>query len=463
MSATRRTAWMLAPWILAMCVPCAGQEARETDWKSRVTVVRAARMLDVRSGRITEDPHVWVADGRIRAVYWPDEHSVPIEFGATYLDLGDVTLVPGLIDCHTHLTGTLEGDFVHRSVHEGPADAALRGARHALLTLQAGFTTVRDLGSAGFADVALMRAIERGDVPGPRIVPAGHSIGISGGHGDETGFRPGILVGGPEQGIADGPDECRKAVRLQLNYGAKVIKCVATAGVLSFEPSVGAQQLSREELEAIVDEARRHGVKVAAHAHGAEGILAAVLAGVDSIEHGSLLDDRCIAAMKERGTYLVPTTYLADAIDLANLPPPLREKAERILPLARENLAKAIAAGVKIAYGTDAAVYPHGQNARELDVLVRLGMSPIEAIRSATVNAADLLGVDDRGEIARGKLADLIAVPGNPLENVRALEHVRWLMLGGRVVDLPAPAEPPAPGGRLTLPAVKEGTGSGKR
>lgn len=390
--------------------------------------VRAQRWLDLDAGRVS-GPVVVVVEGRRIASVGED-----VPAGAEVIDLGDVTLLPGLIDCHTHLTGTLEGDFVHRAVHETAADAALRGAAHARRTLRAGFTTVRDVGSAGFADVALMRAVERGDVEGPWIVPAGHSISITGGHGDETGFAPGVLERGPEGGIADGPDECRKAVRAQIKHGARVIKCVATAGVLSFEEEVGAQQLADDELRAIVEEAHRHELRVAAHAHGTEGIRAAVLAGVDSIEHGSLLDEETIALMIERGTYLVPTTYLAEAIDLEALPPLLRRKAEWVLPRARESLRAAIAAGVPIAYGTDAAVIPHGDNARELAVLVHLGLSPLEALRTATVNAADLLGLEDRGRIAAGLQADLIAVPGDPLEDVTALERVLWVMHGGRVV-----------------------------
>ncbi|MFQ5748291.1 MAG: amidohydrolase family protein, partial [Planctomycetota bacterium] len=343
------------------------------------------------------------------------------------------TLLPGLIDAHVHLGSTLEGDFVNRAVHEGPADTALRAAHDARVTLLAGFTTVRNVGSEGFVDVALKRAIERGDIPGPWIVPAGHSLSPTGGHGDATGFRPGILEGGPREGIADGPEEVRKAVRMQIKYGAEVIKCVATAGVLSFEKTVGAEQYSFEELKAMVDEARLHGVKVAAHAHGPEGILAAIRAGVASIEHGSILTDEALRLMKEKGTYLVPTTYLADAIDLDNLPPHLRKKAEEILPQAKESLRKAVRAGVKIAFGTDAAVIPHGQNAREFAAMVERGMSPLEAIRSATLRGADLLDLPDRGVLAPGKRADVIAVPGNPLENVRLLEDVRFVMKGGMV------------------------------
>lgn len=391
--------------------------------------VRAARMLDLVKGTTVAPAIVIVDSGKIQSV------GAPVPQGARIIDLGDVTLLPGLIDAHTHLSTDLEGDWVNRPVKEGPADAALRGARNARRTLLAGFTTVRDVGAAGgFADVSLMRAIDAGFIEGPRMVPAGHSIGITGGHCDLTGFAPGIMEMGPEEGIADGPHEVIAAVRSQAKYGVKVIKICATAGVLSFEESVGAQQMSAEELAAAVQEAGRHGLKVAAHAHGTEGIKAAVRAGVVSIEHGSLLDDEAIALMKRRGVYLVPTTYLADSIDTDALPPLLRKKALSVLPLAKASLRRAIRGGVKIAFGTDAGVFPHGQNAREFASLVERGMQPLGAIQSATIHAADLLGVEDRGVIASGKLADLIAVPGNPLDDVRVLEKVVFVMKGGVVV-----------------------------
>ena len=391
-------------------------------------VLRAARVLDVQAGRILNDVPVVVQGGRILSV----GGNVPA--GAETLDLGDVTLTPGLIDLHTHLTGDIEGNWVMRTVTQGPADDALRGARNARRTVEAGFTTVRDLGSSDFVDVALMRAVDAGMIVGPRIVPAGHSLGTTGGHCDVTGLAPGILEKDYRSGVADGIDEVVKAVRYQAKHGAKVIKICATAGVLSFEESVGAQQYTEAEMRAIVEEAARHGLPVAAHAHGTEGIKAAVRAGVTSIEHGSILDDEAMAMMREHGTWLVPTSYLADAIDLDALPAPIRAKAESVQPRMRESLRRAIAAQVPVAFGTDAAVYPHGQNARELAVYVDLGMSPLQAIRSATTVAAQVLGVTDRGEIAPGMLADLIAVPGNPLEDVGVFQDVRLVMQGGRVI-----------------------------
>jgi imidazolonepropionase-like amidohydrolase len=389
-------------------------------------LIRADRMLDVVSGQILTDVAVLVEDGRIKAVN-PDR----VPNGTRELDLGDRTLLPGFMDMHTHLGYDIGGDWAVQPVTQTPADEALRGARNARITLLAGFTTVREVGGA--ASVALMRAQESGLLDGPRIWPARYSLGITGGHCDVTGFAPGIKEGDYRVGIADGVDEALKAVRYQIKHGAKVIKICATAGVLSMEGPVGAQQFSMEEMTAIVEEAARHGVKVAAHAHGTEGIKAAVLAGVASIEHGSILDDEGMALMKERGTYLVPTTYLVDGIPLDQLNPVMRGKAEYVLPIARERLREAIAQEVPIAFGTDAAVFPHGDNAREFGVLVSLGMSELEAIRTATVHAADLLGVDDRGVIAQGMLADLVAVPGNPLEDIGTTESVDFVMLGGKV------------------------------
>ncbi len=390
-------------------------------------VLRAARMLDVTTGRMVANANVVIQGDRIAAV-----NPASLPSGARTVDLGDVTLLPGFIDAHTHLAIEISATSFTEPVRLTDADFAFNAAANALKTVRAGFTTVRDYG--GDVTVALGKAVAAGKVIGPRVVPSREALGITGGHCDATGFKPGVLEGGPEDGVADGPWEVVQAVRYQIKHGAQVIKTCATAGVLSMEGPVGAQQYTEDELEAMVKEAARHGVKVAAHAHGTEGIKAAVRAGVASIEHGSQLDDEAIALMKEKGTYLVPTTYLVDRINLAVLPPPVRKKAETILPIARQSLAKAIAAGVKIAFGTDAGVYPHGENAKEFAVYVKLGLPPLEALRAATIRAADLLGTADRGVIETGKLADLVAVPGNPLQDITATERVSWVMMGGKVV-----------------------------
>jgi imidazolonepropionase-like amidohydrolase len=384
-------------------------------------------MLDPVSGQMLRNVTVVVTGDRVTAV---NPSSVPQ--GARVMDLGDVTLLPGFIDLHTHLSGQIGARTFIEPVLETNVDAAYKATRHARTTVMAGFTTVRDFG--GEITVALGKAVDREDVVGPRVIPSRNALGITGGHCDVTGFAPGVLEQSPKDGVADGPWEVVEAVRYQIKHGAQVIKTCATAGVLSLEGPVGAQQYTYEELKAMVDEATRHGVKVAAHAHGVEGIKAAVRAGVTSIEHGSILDDEAIALMKQHGTYLVPTAYLRDRIDLAVLPPLVRRKAESVLPLADASNRKAIAAGVKIAFGTDAAVYPHGENAKEFAVYVKMGMSPLDALRSATTVAAEVLGKDDRGSIAPGKLADLIAVPGDPLVDITVTERVSWVMQGGKVV-----------------------------
>jgi imidazolonepropionase-like amidohydrolase len=390
-------------------------------------VVRAARMVDVATGQIVANPRIVIEGTKISAV-----NPASLPSGARVVDLGDVTLLPGFIDAHTHLAGEIGPDMLLSPVTETEVDAAYKAAKNGRTTVMAGFTTVRDFGGA--VTVALGKAVERGDVTSPHIVPSRNALGITGGHCDVTGYAPGVLEQGPKDGVANGPWEVVDAVRYQIKHGAKVIKTCATAGVLSMEGPVGAQQYTYEELKAMVDEASRHGVKVAAHAHGTEGIKAAIRAGVASIEHGSLLDDEAIAMMKERGTWLVPTTYLVDRINLATLPPIIRQKAETIMPHARESMRKAFAAGVKVAFGTDAGVFPHGENAHEFAVYVKLGMTPANALRTGTMNAAELLGLADRGTIAVGKLADLVAVPGNPLQDITATERVVFVMQSGKVL-----------------------------
>lgn len=418
-----RTRWIAA--CAALVLPAVGS--------AETIALRAARMLDVAAGRIVENALVVVEGERIAAVQ-PAEP--PAE--ARLIDLGDATLLPGLIDVHTHLTlPQIAPGWEMLPVRETAVDDALRGAGNARKTLLAGFTTVRDLGSRGFTDVKLGQAIERGDVVGPRIVPAGHAIGITGGHCDVTGFAPGVLERSPAHGVADGADAVLQAVRYQIKHGAQAIKVCATAGVLSFEGPVGAQQMSVAELRAAVEEASRHGLRVAAHAHGTAGIIAAVEAGVASIEHGSVLSDEALRLMKERGTWLVPQAFIGEWLKPEDLPPLIRAKAQQLAPLVEESLRRAIGAGVRIAFGTDAAVIPHGMNARELGARVQRGMAPLEALRGATIYAAELLGVADRGQIEAGRLADLIAVPGNPLEDIRVTERALFVMKGGVVYKAP--------------------------
>ncbi len=410
---------------LAMAPPAKAAQPHE-HMHDGPTVLRAARMLDVDAGQIRENAVIVVENGLITAVNPPGTPA-----GAHEMDLGDVTLLPGLVDAHTHLAGQLGAGSFTDAVTRTELYGAFNAAKYGGITLRAGFTTVRDFG--GDVTVELAEAVERGDVAAPRVIPSRHPLGITGGHCDVTGFAPGILEAGPERGVADGPWEVVEAVRYQIKHGAQVIKTCATAGVLSMEGPVGAQQYTEEELAAMVAEAARHGVKVAAHAHGSEGILAAVRAGVASIEHGSALTDEIMDLMIEKGVYLVPTTYLVDRIPLDDLPPLVRRKAEEVLPMARESVQKAISRGVPIAFGTDAGVFPHGENAGEFEVYVSMGMSEAEAVRTATVHAADLLGVSDRGRLADGLLADVIAVPGNPLNDISVLRDVRFVMLGGRV------------------------------
>jgi imidazolonepropionase-like amidohydrolase len=299
--------------------------------------------------------------------------------------------------------------------------------------LLAGFTSVRDIFAYGFSDVALMRAIDRGWVDGPRMLVSGHALSITGGHCDVTGFAPGVKDLDYRAGIADGVDEVVKAVRFQIKHGANVIKICATAGVLSFEGPVGAQQYTFEELKAAADEAHRHGLKIAAHAHGTEGIIASSEAGIDTIEHASVITKEAARVLKKNGTAIVPNLYLTESMDIDQLPPPILEKWQSIMPKLLESFRVALKYELTIVFGTDAGVFPHGENARQFALNVKAGQSPIEAIRGATSIAAEVLGTPDRGRIVEGLLADLIAVDGNPLEDVSTLENVSFVMKGGVV------------------------------
>jgi imidazolonepropionase-like amidohydrolase len=401
----------------------------------------SARMLDIERGELVQPGDLLIEGDRIVGV---SPTSVPA--GATEIDLGDVTLLPGLMDMEVNL---LMGGPNHASplvpVQEDPALRTLRAVANGQRTLRAGFTTVRNLGlfvqTGGLLlDVALMKAIDMGWVDGPRIVPAGHAISPTGGHLDPTMFQalaPHVLPLTVEEGIANGVAEVRKAVRYQIKYGARVIKVVASGGVMSHTGPAGARQYSTEELEAIVDEAHRAGLKVAAHCHGDEAARVAVECGIDCLEHGSLMSDETLDLLVERGTFLVATTYLADGMDTSHAAPELQAKAAEVFPRARRTISKAIDRGIRVACGTDAPAIPHGRNAKELVALVERGMTPLQALRAATTVAADLIDVDDRGRLEVGLLADIIAVPGDPLTDITMTESVSFVMKGGQVYRHP--------------------------
>jgi imidazolonepropionase-like amidohydrolase len=399
-------------------------------------VLRARRLVDVDKGEYVE-PGVLLIEGE-RIV---DVNPATVPGDASVIELDDLTLLPGLMDMEVNLLmgGPDHGAFV--AVQDDPAVKTLRGVANARRTLRSGFTTVRNLGlfvqTGGLLlDVALKKAIDFGWVDGPRIVPAGHAITPTGGHLDPTmfqAFAPHVLPLTVEEGIANGVSEVRKAVRYQIKYGAQLIKVCASGGVMSHTGPAGAQQYSDEELRAIADEAHRAGLIVAAHAHGDDGIRAAIEAGIDCIEHGSLATDETLALMVERGTFLVATTYLADGMDVSHAAPELQAKAAEVFPRARETISKAISLGVRVACGTDAPAIPHGRNAKELIALVDRGMTPLQAIRAATTVSAELIDVEDRARLEPGLLADVIAVPGDPLADIAVTEQVQFVMKGGEV------------------------------
>lgn len=399
------------------------------------TAIKAARMFDGTSDSLVRNPVVVVTGNKITSI------GTAVPAGAQVIDLGDATILPGFIDSHVHITEE-SGDNWYKDYFEGmmrqPAEQAYYAEMYAKRTLDAGFTTVRNVGASDYIDIGLRNAINAGIVSGPRILTAVHAIGATGGHGDGDPIPPtrNVPQQGPITGVCNGPAECRAAVRYQIKYGADVIKFMPSGGVLSLSDPVDAPELSQDEMNAIVEESHHWGRKVAAHCHGDAAAKMAIKAGVDSIEHGSFMKPDTLAMMRDNGVYLVPTLIAGEWTGgkADKFPPAIATKAKAALAARSEMFRNALKAGVKIAFGTDSAVSPHGLNAREFALMTGLGMSPAAALRSATQVASQLLGVDDRvGTLAAGKLADIVAVPGNPLDDIHATEHVSFVMKDGVV------------------------------
>lgn len=412
--------------------------AAATPEAPRVVALKAARMFDGRSDRTVANAVVIIEGTRIREA----GPGLAIPPDATALDLGDATLLPGFIDAHTHLTDEASDNWLadlYEGLRRSVPEKAIVATAYARKVLDAGFTTVRDVGAGDSLDVGLRNAINRGLALGPRMLVAREAIGATGGHCDRNGFPPGTFGAEPgtEKGIVNGAEEARQAVRLNVKYGADVIKTCASGGVLSLNDDVSSQQLSDEELLAIVDEAHRLGKKTAAHSHGDRAARAAARAGIDSIEHGSFLTDETFAVMKSKGTYLVPTLLAGEwtGNKSEKFPPVIAMKARAALAARSDMFKRALKSGVRIAFGTDSGVSPHGINAQEFRLMVDLGMSPAAALRSAGPAAADLLGLEKLiGTLEKGKEADVIAVPGDPLRDIRATEKVFFVMKAGRIV-----------------------------
>jgi imidazolonepropionase-like amidohydrolase len=420
--------WLRFVPAFAAVVACAALAAQAAPKR---TLVRAGHVVDVKTGHVSDAQTIIVVGDKIQAIVPTAE--TPVQAGDAVVDVSGLTLLPGLIDVHTHVTMDTNFDPYHE-LTSTDAKEAITGVVNAKTTLLAGITSVRNVGAGGYTDVDLRDAIDAGQVPGPHMQVSGPALGITGGHCDNN-LLP-ISYHSTGDGVADGIAAVQQKVRQNIKYGADVIKICATGGVLSKGDNPQASQYTREEMQAIVADAHRLGRKVAAHAHGAQGILWASEAGVDSIEHGSYIDDAGIAAMKQHGTYLVPTLYLEDwMIESGQLPAIYQQKMKDVSAVAKSNIKRALAAGVKIAMGTDAAVYPHGLNAHELDVYVnQLGMTPLAALQTATLNAAELMGwTAQTGTLEPGKWADIIGVAKSPLGDIRTLEDVKFVMKSGVV------------------------------
>ena len=404
--------------------------------QSKIKVIKAGKLIDVVTGTILTNQIILVDSNLIIAI----GSNIAIPNNAEIIDLSKATVLPGLMDCHTHLSFESGENYYDDIFRKTAIDYAILAPTNAKRTLEAGFTMTRDVGSDQLIDVSLRNAINAGSIVGPRMLVSTFALGSTGGHVDLSGFNPNIEFKGNKDftGVADGVDEIRKRVRNNIKWGADWIKFMASGGVLSEEETPGLPQYSFEEMKAICDEAHLWGRKVCAHAHGTEAIKLAVKAGVSSIEHGSLLDAEGIQMMKDKGVYLVADIYNDDYIlaeySKKGFPEKIINKERMVGKLQRQNFQKAVTAGVKIAYGTDAGVYPHGWNAKQFYYMVKFGLTPMQAIQSATINAADLLDWKDRtGSITKGKLADIIAVEGNPLDDITTLEQVKFVMKEGTV------------------------------
>ena len=445
--------------VILLCLGIAAQAA------DQLIALKAARMFDGKSNALVQNAVVIVQGDKIVDT----GSNLAIPTGAQVIDLGDVTLSPGFMDAHTHLTADFSGNYNERRLQQldlNVSEQAIRATAFARATVEAGFTTVRDLGSRfiashEFVDVALRNSINKGVIVGPRMLVATKGIGATGGHFDPTGgFRDFLFGREPDytDGIANGPDEIRKAVRFEVKNGADVIKAAVSGGVLSLGDEVDTPQLTPAEMTALVDESHRLRKKVAVHCHGDQAAREAIEAGVDSIEHGSFMKPETLTMMKKKGTFLTPTLMASEWImgKLDNYPPALQAKAKAATAARSEMFRNAIKMGIKISFGTDAAVFPHGQNAKEFKLMVDLGMTPIDALKSATGNDAELLGIGQKvGTLEKGKLADIIAMPGDPTSDITATERVSFVMREGKII-LQGPRTPQGTAEGRESPDVSE-------